>query len=307
MYKTKTIIAAAICSLLAFTQANAQEGSFLGEMRGMNHKQKGHAYQGMDVWNDYVFSCQNQGIGTIYRLTGDGFDTISQFKLASFNPVNHANVASFGIEKICKDDPFPVVYISHCHRKPIDGKKDLLFVERISPDMKSSSLVQTIFYNDVNKDFGYALQWVIDRKNKLLYGYGNTIDNTNTANRHRVIKFRIPKLSDGEFITLNPEDALENYVIEEVSGFKFNPIGQGLFVSRDKLYMPTRFGTEKAPSILYIWDLKKKAMEVVDLSKETTGELEDISVISKNSIIYNKDSKTTLLLQSQDGLFTVTL
>ncbi|MBQ5597116.1 MAG: hypothetical protein IIU66_01325, partial [Clostridia bacterium] len=38
-------------------------------------------------------------------------------------------------------------------------------------DMKSSQLVQTIYYDDVNKDFDYALQWVVDRKNRMLYGY----------------------------------------------------------------------------------------------------------------------------------------
>ena len=98
-------------------------------------------------------------------------------------------------------------------------------------DLSGSSLVQTIFYDDVNKDFGYALQWVIDQENKMLYGYGNTINNSDTLNRHRIIKFRLPALSDGSFVVLKSEDALENYLIEDVSDFRFNPIGQGLFPS----------------------------------------------------------------------------
>jgi hypothetical protein len=163
--------------------------------------------------------------------------------------------------------------------------------------MQSSELVQTIFYDDVNKDFGYALQWVVDRKGGFLYGYGNTVNNSDPSNRHRVIKFRLPKLSDGRSVVLKSEDALENYTIEEVSGYKFNPIGQGLDIRSGKLYMPTGFGTSEQPSILYVWDLRKKKMTSIDLSKVTTGELEDIAVLGSKC----------LLLQSQDGLFRVKL
>ena len=287
---------AGIC-MLSCICVSAQTGTFLGEMRGMNHKQEGYGYQGMDVWGDYVFSCQNQGIATIYQLNDNGFDTVSQFSLSSFNRSNHANVASFGVETVAKSDPFPVVYVSHCHKRTIEDRKDLCFVERVAPDMQSSELVQTIFYDDVNHDFGYALQWVVDRKKGYLYGYGNTVNNSDPSNRHRIIKFRLPKLSDGTFVVLKPEDALENYTIEEVSDFSFNPIGQGLDIRKGKLYMPTGLGTPENPSILYIWDLRRKKMEVVDLTKATTGELEDIAVLGKG----------LLLLQSQDGLFRVKL
>lgn len=284
--------------LLVSVMASAQSADHLGPMQGKNHKQKGHAYQGMDIWGEYIFSCQNQGIGTIYRLTGDSFEKVSQFDLASFDRSNHANVTSFGVEKVDASDPFPVAYISHCHKRLINDRKDLCFVERIMPDMQSSELVQTIFYDDVNKDFGYALQWVVDRKNGFLYGYGNTVNNTDPTNRHRVIKFRLPKLSEGAFVTLRPEDALENYTIEEVSGFKFNPVGQGLDIRNGKLYMPTGVGDERRPSILYIWDLRKRKMtKVVDLSKCTTGEFEDIAAIKPRKV----------LIQSQDGLFMVKL
>ena len=163
-------IFAIVLLVLAGLVSSAQTGEHLGAMKGRNHRQKGHAYQGMDRWGGYVFSCQNQGIGTVYRLSDGSFETVGQFSLGSFNRSNHANVASFGVEKVLKSDPFPVVYVSHCHKRLIDGRKDLCFVERISPDMQSSELVQTIFYDDVNKDFGYALQWVVARKGGYLYG-----------------------------------------------------------------------------------------------------------------------------------------
>lgn len=283
--------------MLAGLPAFAQTGKHLGQMQGMNHKQSGYGYQGMDVWKDRVVSCQNQGVATVYALGKDSFETLGQFPLASTHPDNHANVASFGIEKVHKGDPFPVIYVSQAHRVPVNGYKDILYVERIAPDMKSSELVQSIYYDDVNKDFGYALQWVVDQKHGYLYGYGNTVNNSDPSNRHRIIKFRLPRLSDGSFVTLRPEDALENYTIEEVSGFTFNPIGQGLDIKGSKLYMPTGSGGPKHPSILYVWDLRKHRMEVIDLTTATEGELEDIAVLRRGKF----------LLQSQDGLFVVNL
>lgn len=297
--KIKTILAC--LGLFAVTASFAQKSEFLGDLHGMKHKQKGYSYQGMDVWKNYIFSCQNQGAATIYKLRKDGFREVSQFRLATFCPENHANVASFGPDYYQKGDPMPLVYVSHCSKKRIDGRKDLLFVERVSRNMRSSELVQTIFYDDVNNDFGYALQWVVDKKNRMLYGYGNTINNDHPSNRHRVIKFRLPSLSEGRFVVLRPEDALENYLIEEVSGFRFNPVGQGLAVENGKLYMPTGVGDERRPSILYIWDLEKKMMEVVDLVKITHGELEGIGVLK------GRGRNRQVLVQSQDGLYRITL
>jgi len=297
--KIRTLIAC--LGLFAVTASFAQTSEFLGELRGMKHRQKGYSYQGMDVWKDYVFSCQNHGAVTIYKLKKDGFKEVSQFKLASFRPENHANVASFGPDFFEKGDPMPIVYVSHCSKMRIDGRKDLLFVERVAKNMRSSELLQTIFYDDVNGDFGYALQWVVDKENRMLYGYGNTINNTDPANRHRIIKFRLPELTEGKFVVLRPEDALENYLIEDVSRFRFNPVGQDLAIEDGKLYMPTGVGDDKYPSILYIWDLKKKKMEVVDLVKITHSEFEGIGILK------GKGKGRQVLIQSQDGLYRITL
>ena len=257
-------------------------------------KPKRHYYQGMDVYGDTMVSLQDGGYATVYRLGAGSFEKISAFMLASAQKYNHANVASFGIEKAQEGDPLPVLYVSQCHKKPVAEGKDVCFVERLAPDLQSSEIVQIIKYDDVNGDYGYALQWVVDLKEKMLYGYGNTVNNSDPSNRHRIVKFHLPKLSDGPVVVLKPEDALENYTIEEVSSFKFNPIGQGLYIYKGKLYMPTGIGTEKHPSILYVWDLKKRSMKEIDLSGCTTGELEDIALYGNR-----------FLIQGQDGLFSV--
>ena len=252
-------------------------------------------YQGMDCYKDYVLSCNHTGIANLWILEGGKPRKISRFNLASQGDANHANVVSFGVERFDRKDPMPLVYVSQCHKIPWNGLKDVLFVERIRPDLQSSELVQVIRYDDVNKDFGYALQWVIDRRHKMLYGFGNTTgDRDIEGNRHRIIKFRLPKLSAGKEVVLRPEDALENYVVED-HGLRYATIGQGLCIHKGKLMMPTGVGNVEYPSWLFVWDLRKqRPVTVLDMGGgHTTGELEDFAHYRKN--LY--------LIQAQTGLY----
>jgi len=272
-------------------QTNSLKVKFLGQLQG---KEK-QAYQGMDIFGNYLLSLQNTGIATIYNFNGKKAIKLSQFNLASYHKYNHCNVASFGVEYYDANDPMPVVYVSQCQKHSINGMKDVAYVERINPDLKSSTLIQTIFYNDVNHNFGYALQWVVDTENNLLYGYGNTIDNSNPANKHRVAKFRLPSIKDGVngVITLTDKDLLDTYLLEDYYNAPFMPVGQGLFVHNGLLYMPTGFGKAEAPSYLYVWDLIGKYMRnVLDLREATHSEMEDSSIYDG-----------CLIIQSQAGLF----
>ncbi len=289
MYTARINAALAVLLLSAGMCLAQPKTRFMGELQGECHKEKGFSYQGMDVWGKTIVSLQNQGIATIYKLSAKGIQKKGQFHLGSYSKINHANVASFGPWKASEKDRLPLLYVSHCNKKPIGSYKDPCYVERIHSDFKGSDLVQTIVYDDTAKDFGYALQWVIDRDRKLLIGYGNTVNNSDPSNRHRVIVFPLPKPSQGPRVILSREDALENYTIEEASGFSFNPIGQGLYVKKGKLYMPTGLGTTEKPSILYIWDLDRKQMKEVDLSSVTTGELEDISLSCKGFVLQGQD------------------
>ncbi|MDP4275336.1 MAG: hypothetical protein Q8907_13755, partial [Bacteroidota bacterium] len=211
---------------------NLQENTFkcthIGKWQGVTNE----GYQGMDIWGDYIVSCQNTGIATIYKTDGKTLTKLANsFHLASYNQNNHANVASFSNTFYDPSDPLPLLYVSQCQRKSINGHKDVLYVERIGKDLTSSSLVQTIYFKDIHHRYGYALQWVIDRDNGYLYGYGNTVDNDNPLNRHRIVKFRIPALDESTdgIVTLTDDDLLENYLIEDTYALPFNPVGQGLF------------------------------------------------------------------------------
>ena len=279
---------------------NLTEHSFRSECVLKFQGTEKEGYQGMDIWGDYIFSCQNSGWLTVYKIGEKGKITreCEPFKLASYNKVNHANVASFGRVFFDKEDRFPLLYISQCNRNPVNGRKDVLYVERIANDLKSSELVQTIYFKDSRHLFGYALQWVIDTDNNFLYGYGNTVDNTNPLNRHRIVKFRLPELNESTngVVTLTDDDLLENYLIEDTYRTPFNPIGQGLFIKNGQLFMPTGFGNEKYPSILYVWNLNTRSMQnVIDLREATFGELEDCAC-------HNGD----LFIQGQGNMFKLT-
>jgi hypothetical protein len=251
-------------------------------------------YQGMDCWKNYIVSLQHTGIATVWKYGGSNRLTkLGNFPLATHDEVNHSNVCSFGVEKARACDPMPVIYVSQCHKNPYKGRKDVLFVERILPGFQGSELVQTIHFDDVDGLFGYALQWVVDRQNKVLYGYGNTTkDKDVDGNRHRVIKFRLPKISEGD-VVFGKDDIIETYVVEDY-GLAYATIGQGLCIWNGLLMMPTGLGTDKYPSYLFVWDLKdRKPIEVLDMSRGTTGELEDLAHYKGNRFF----------VQGQDGLF----
>lgn len=257
---------------------------------------QGDGYQGLEVWGDTVLSAQNSGWLSVYTFDGTSLtQRVKPFKMACYDRVNHSNVVSFSAYRYAPQDPLPLLYVSQCARQPWRGMKDVLFVERIAPTLDRTTTVQTIWFRDDNHLFGYALQWVIDRDNDMLYGYGNTVNNDDPTNKHRVVKFRLPKPDEGVngLVTLTEADLLENYLLEDTYNRPFMPIGQGLFVRNGQLFMPTGFGDDRHPSVLYVWNLDTRRMQnVIDLRRATFGELEDCAVW-----------RDVMLMQAQGHLF----
>ena len=270
-------------------QQHTFRSTLLGKLQGVEKQ----GYQGMDVWGQTIVSCQNTGVVTLYHYDGRSFTKQgASFPLATNDKENHSNVVSMSRTFYREGDPLPLIYVSQCSKGRYKGMKDVCFVERIVPEQNASELVQTIFFKDDNQLFGYAVQWVLDNENGFLYGYGNTINNRDAANRHRIVKFRLPELKE-EMVTLTEADLLENYLVEDTYHQPFNPVGQGLFIRDGLLYMPVGLGTEKDPSVLYVWDLKSRRMRnVIDLSVATQGELEDCAAYG-----------SALLIQAQGQMF----
>lgn len=225
------------------------------------------AYQGMAIYGDMMFSLHNSGICTVIDLKSRKL--LSEFNMASYNKANHCNVASFGREFYSPEDEFPLLYVSQASKEKLNGLKDVCVVERVTRN--SSELVQTINYQDEKGTFGYALQWVVDVKNGYLYGFGNTIKNAVDGNRHRVTKFKLPKLSDNDsnkMVTLTENDVIETYTLEDYyNGNEKLLIGQGLTIANGKLIMPTGLGNAAYPASIWIVDLdSRRVSNVIDLS-----------------------------------------
>lgn len=237
---------------------------------------KGQAYQGMAIYKDYMLSLQNTGLATLYAIDNSGLTEIKKIQLESHAKTNHSNVAFFGIERYAAGDELPVVYVSQCYNGVVGGRKDVCYVERISLD-GSSRLVQTIVFDDSRKLFGYALQWIVDYDRRLLIGYGNTIENLNPENRFRIVTFRLPRLSDGEVVTLTESDIIENYTIQDyTSEFPSVQIGQGACVRDGMMIMPVGLGTKQHPSLFYVWDLRRhRLVNRLDWTAAVPYEFED--------------------------------
>ena len=233
------------------------------------------SFQGMCIYKDWLLSLQNTGYATLYKLPSLEKKT-QTFKLGSFAETTHANVAAFGVEKFDKNDPLPLVYVSQAYRKVVNGEKDVCYVERISLDGKAET-VQRIVLDDQHL-YGYALQWTIDQKRRHLIGFGNTRSNMDENNRYRIMVFPLPHLSDGEVVHLTANDALENYFIQDKdTRYPSKVVGQGACVWKNYLLLPTGFGEEDTPSIIYVLDLKTRTLRnILDLSKTLTNEMEDI-------------------------------
>lgn len=235
------------------------------------------SFQGLAIHKNYMVGLNDTGYASLYKLADDGsFTRVSDFALGSRSDYNHANVADFGVEYYAKGDAMPVLYVSQCKTDKETNVKDACYVERISPDGKSET-VQTILFDAVRKYYRGSLQYVIDKKRKLMVGYGNTLGNMVPGNNYRIMIFKLPKIKDGKTVVLKEEDIVETYTIEQYDKtFPSNKIGQGATIAGNCILFPTGLGSEKYPSVIFSWDLKNhKLINAIDMTKEVPFELED--------------------------------
>lgn len=241
-------------------------------------EKKAHeAFQGMAISGNTLVSLQNKGFARLYELPSMRALT-DTFRLGSWGSTNHANVATFGVEKYKPTDALPLLYVAQAHLKALkDGMKNTCFVERILPEGKAV-LVQRIGIKNHDKWYGNAMQWTVDQERKLLIGFGNTKGNTIEGNLTRIMIFPLPTLADGPVVWLDPDKAIENYTIQDTdTRYPGMIVGQGACVHNGLLWLPTGFGRTGFKSILWAWNLKTRKMDrIIDLQSEMPHELEDI-------------------------------
>lgn len=237
---------------------------------------KRNAAQGMAIWGDNAYLLSNTGYCRVYNLKSE--TVIGEFPLGSTDEDNHANVASFGVE-IPEGGEIPAIYVAECYGK------NRCFVENIFSDR--SQLVQTIraFEHGEPIDF---FDWVVDRDNGFLYGirtFPGDIDNAGTK-RHEVVKYRLPKLSEGSYVEFTEDDVLDRFT------FTFANLTQGAVIRGRYLYMPTGLHQNESYKLnsnraVYVIDLKKKEIKKsIDISKITVNEPEDMAFYGNKALLY---------------------
>lgn len=296
-----SLMVAALLSTAACAQ-NTKDGAF--SLSGYTLSDAGAlkgkytlSSQGMAISGNYMVALYDSGLASLFYIHPDGSCVcLSSFPLGSQSKYNHANVASFGVEKFNKRDVLPVLYVSQTRTDPDRGTTNVCYVERISGD-GSSKLVQTIVLDNHDQYYGNAVQWLVDKKRKRLVGFGNTTNNYDKGNRFRIMTFRLPKLRQGEKVVLKKDDIIENYLIQDYDpSFPSVQVGQGGTIAGNCIVMPTGIGSEEYPSMLYSWDLKRHCMvSAVNMQREIPIEFEDCDL---------RDGRLYLRCQS-DRLFVL--
>lgn len=73
---------------------------------------RGRAQQGLEIWDDYIFSCEDGGHVNIYDFKSADPKPVAGFELASSHPDNHVNNVCFGVETK-RGASFPLLYITN--------------------------------------------------------------------------------------------------------------------------------------------------------------------------------------------------
>lgn len=249
---------------------------------------RGRAQQGLEMSGRYIFSLEDGGHVNVYDYKKRNAKPIGGFELASSRPDNHANNAEFGVEKK-RGASFPLMYISI-------GKVGCdiewtCFVESITRrgNSFSSEIAQTITL-DISgfAEAGYepifgAPSWLIDRERKALWAFSahqRTTPKVTTdpaENFYIAYKFRIPKLSEGQSVTLTAGDVLQQVIFPFETWFT-----QAGCMRDGKIYYCFGIGKldpEKRPSRIRVYDTDTGTIcAKYDLNKEIPYEMEDLVI-----------------------------
>ena len=184
---------------------------------------RGRAQQGLEIWDDCIFSCEDGGHVNVYDFKTADSRPIAGFELASSHPDNHVNNVCFGIETK-RGASFPLLYITN--GKVGSELEWLCFVESITRRGKrfSSELVQTIEL-DASKwaEKGYASifgapSWLVDREQGFMWVFSArkrtvaSVTKNAWENQYVATKFRIPSLSEGAKVRFDEDDILDQVV-----------------------------------------------------------------------------------------------
>lgn len=251
--------------------------------------------QGMAIFNDMIFVLNAGGRCDVYDYITKQF--IISFMIGSSGKYNHCNCANWGIE-YPQGSVYPLFYVTdglpgsptewHCKVEKVNKKDTQLY----------SECVQTIILDASSfEDYGYLKpwgcpQWLVDRERGYLWVWSaklRTLPSTTgdfSNNIYHATKFRIPKLSEGEVVTLDASDVLDQIQ------FKFDAYStQGGCMHDGKIIYSYGFGDTTSPSKIRVYDTDKKVISsTLDFEGQLDVEFEDVEFYH-NKLYLNTSSK----------------
>lgn len=230
------------------------------------------AAQGMAIFGDNAYILNNTGYCRVYDLIKK--KVIGEYSLQCQEENNHANCATFGCET-GGDNDYPLLYISQCRRPTY-----YCYVESVSPE--GSQLLQKIT-TDCKGENGMAHDWLVDTKKKVLYSVTTVkvLDENSGLRRFHFVKFRLPKISEGEEVVLSDDDILDDFYCE------YPNILQGGTIKGKYMYLP--MGDSKTGKYAYLG----KTLVVINLKKkriEKTMTLDNLIEDEPEDCAFYKDS-----------------
>lgn len=175
------------------------------------------SYQGMAVFNDYLFQCRHSNnIIDVYNLKNNNLAfTIEQKGEGTL----HCNNVDFGTQYYSETDEFPLLYLEH------KGTQHKTSVYRIikNENAYTAEKIQTFNFSPCS--------WSIsnnDTDNGYMY-----ISHDGIGLSYNIAKIKIPDFKDGDLeITLNAESCVEYFPVEDNS----NKVGQDATIYKNKLF-----------------------------------------------------------------------
>ena len=232
--------------------------------------------QGMAINKDIAFLFNDGGHFRVYDLKTSVI--LKEGDLASASKTCHVNSACFS-NQFYKDSPLPLLYITEY----LGDRR--CFVEYFNNDYESV-LAQTISYQKNGKPV-FVWNWSVDAKGDALYALNNVSMQKSTKNVvNRVVKFKLPKLADGDKIILTENDVVDTYDVNFANGVQGGKIKNGYWYISTGLHERNKdkFDAERA---IIVIDLKKRRIDrIVDLSSITQNEPEDIDFYGKKILLY---------------------
>lgn len=239
--------------------------------------------QGMAIWEDRVYILYDTGVCAVYDLKMRRREPLAQFPLGSYNNgtptkdyLNHANSCMFS-DIHYQGNPIPLLYvvIGTGIGEDEDGFYYRCAVENIvrtvdehGKGIYTAETLQVISYRSGGEDrYDYMCPgwgcpaFLIDCRTESLYmfsaryrtKYGCVPEGKKNA--FIITKFRLPEISEGDWVHLTAEDIQDQFSVESDVMFT-----QGGTIADGKLYYTFGLPRREYPVTILIFDLEKKTL-----------------------------------------------